>query len=115
MTTHQHATAARGSGSDCPLSAHDGLFAGYELGIAYDEMFGVARGDGPVPRPHYEPLFQRLRQTTPEDFRRRKAMTDLSMQQDGVGLPTRGSKGCGRWTRCRGSSRLRNGGGSRRD
>ncbi|MFM8805572.1 MAG: circularly permuted type 2 ATP-grasp protein [Planctomycetia bacterium] len=49
-------------------------------------MFGEARADCPVPRPHYEPLFHRLRQTSPEDFRRRKAMTDLSMRQDGVGF-----------------------------
>ncbi|MFM8708402.1 MAG: hypothetical protein ACKOHK_10055, partial [Planctomycetia bacterium] len=86
MTTHQPAAAARGSFTDCPLSAQAGPFADYELGAAYDEMFGEARADCPVPRPHYEPLFHRLRQTSPEDFRRRKAMTDLSMRQDGVGF-----------------------------
>ena len=86
MTTHHDPAAARGSGTPCPLSAQDSLFAGYELGAAYDEMFGEIRGDGPAPRPHYQPLYQRLSQTTAEDFRRRKAMTDLSMRQDGVGF-----------------------------
>jgi uncharacterized circularly permuted ATP-grasp superfamily protein len=37
-------------------------------------------------RPHYQGLFGLLRQTTPDEFRRRKAMTDLSMRQDGVGF-----------------------------
>jgi uncharacterized circularly permuted ATP-grasp superfamily protein len=86
MTTHQHTAAARGSGTDCPPSAQEGLFSGYELGAAYDEMFGDLLADVPNPRSHYEPLYHRLRQTSPEDFRRRKAMTDLSMRQDGVGF-----------------------------
>ena len=59
-----------------------GLFANYPLGSAYDEMFDTAR----QPRPHYRPLFERLRNLSPEEFQRRKAMTDLSMRQDGVGF-----------------------------
>jgi uncharacterized circularly permuted ATP-grasp superfamily protein len=60
----------------------NGLFQGYSLGDAYDEMF-----DGELrPRPHYEVLFRRLHGLSPEEFRRRKAMTDLSMLQDGVGF-----------------------------
>ena len=90
-----------------------GLFSGYELGAAYDEMIDAAGG----PRPHYRPLFDRLATTPPDDFRRRKAMTDLSMRQDGVGFtvyrPRRASSGCGRWIRCRASSRRRSGGRSR--
>lgn len=54
----------------------------YEQGRAYDEM--IDRGG--QPRPHYRPLAQRLAQLTPEEFRRRKAMTDLQMRQDGVGF-----------------------------
>ena len=38
------------------------------------------------PRPHYEALYRRLHGLTPDEFRRRKAMTDLSMLQDGVGF-----------------------------
>jgi uncharacterized circularly permuted ATP-grasp superfamily protein len=59
-----------------------GLFQGYALGAAYDEMFDQALR----PRPHYEVLFRRLQGLAPEEFRRRKAMTDLSMLQDGVGF-----------------------------
>ena len=62
--------------------AADELFAGYAFGTAYDEMFA---GPG-RPRPHYQALFRRLRGLTPAEFRRRKAMTDLSMLQDGVGF-----------------------------
>jgi uncharacterized circularly permuted ATP-grasp superfamily protein len=59
-----------------------GLFRGYAVGAAYDEMFGP----GLRPRPHYQALFRRLGSMTEEEFRRRKAMTDLSMLQDGVGF-----------------------------
>jgi uncharacterized circularly permuted ATP-grasp superfamily protein len=59
-----------------------GLFDGYNLGAAYDEMFSA----GLQPRPHYEALFRRLNSMAPDEFRRRKAMTDLSMLQDGVGF-----------------------------
>jgi uncharacterized circularly permuted ATP-grasp superfamily protein len=60
----------------------DGPFFGYTSGPAYDEMFGPAGR----PRPHYRQLYRRLSALTPEEFRRRKAMTDLSMLQDGVGF-----------------------------
>ena len=63
-----------------------GLLDDYELGLAYDEMFARDGGGAAVPRPHYRPLHERLLQTTVDDFRRRKAMTDLSMRQDGVGF-----------------------------
>ncbi len=67
-----------------PIVDHqlEGLFEGYSLGAAYDEMFDR---DG-QPRPHYLTLFRRLRGLSSEEFRRRKAMTDLSMLQDGVGF-----------------------------
>jgi uncharacterized circularly permuted ATP-grasp superfamily protein len=57
-------------------------FANYSLGTAFDEMF---RGDGSV-REHYQTLYRRLISLPPGEFRRRKAMTDLSMHQDGVGF-----------------------------
>ena len=60
----------------------NGLFQGYALGAAYDEMFGRDMR----PRAHYAALFRRLQGLEPEEFRRRKAMTDLSMLQDGVGF-----------------------------
>jgi uncharacterized circularly permuted ATP-grasp superfamily protein len=60
----------------------DGLFSGYALGSAYDELF-VRPAE---PRPHYRSLYQQLRGLSHEQFRRYKAMTDLSMLQDGVGF-----------------------------
>jgi uncharacterized circularly permuted ATP-grasp superfamily protein len=65
-----------------PGPATDSLFRGYALGAAYDEMFDRALR----PRPHYEALYHRLQGLAPAEFRRRKAMTDLSMLQDGVGF-----------------------------
>jgi uncharacterized circularly permuted ATP-grasp superfamily protein len=58
------------------------LLAGYAQGTAYDEMFDRSM----QPRPHYRALFNRLESMTPDEFRHRKAMTDLSMLQDGVGF-----------------------------
>src|ERR1700719_4163165 len=58
------------------------LLGGYALGTAYDEMFDRSM----QPRPHYRALFNRLESMTPDEFRHRKAMTDLSMLQDGVGF-----------------------------
>jgi uncharacterized circularly permuted ATP-grasp superfamily protein len=71
-------------GSEAPATepALSGLFRGYALGAAFDEMFDGER----CPRPHYRSLCRRLQGLTPEEFRRRKAMTDLSMLQDGVGF-----------------------------
>ncbi|HVJ83315.1 MAG TPA: circularly permuted type 2 ATP-grasp protein, partial [Planctomycetia bacterium] len=58
------------------------LLSDYALDAAYDEMFA-----GPEkPREHYETLHQRLATLTGADFRRRKAMTELSMRQEGVGF-----------------------------
>jgi uncharacterized circularly permuted ATP-grasp superfamily protein len=58
------------------------LFAGYALGAAYDEMFDADLR----PRHHYQTLHRRLQGMSPEEFRRRKGMTDLSMLQDGCGF-----------------------------
>ena len=79
MMTAQSTTSRGPTTTAPPLET---LLTEYELGAAFDEMVGP----GGVPRPHYRQLFERLRQTSPEDFRRRKAMTDLSMRQHGVGF-----------------------------
>jgi uncharacterized circularly permuted ATP-grasp superfamily protein len=65
-----------------PNHTDDSLFRAYGLVAAYDEMFERDLG----PRPHYQPLFRRLTGLTSSEFRRRKAMADLSMLQDGVGF-----------------------------
>ena len=58
------------------------LWQGYDGTPAFDEMF---ENEGNVRR-HYRALAESLCRVTVEDFRRRKAMTDLSMRQDGVGF-----------------------------
>jgi uncharacterized circularly permuted ATP-grasp superfamily protein len=64
------------------VAEETGLFADYGLGSAYDEMFDREH----LPRPHYQRLCERLTQLSPEEFQRRKSMTDLLMKQDGVGF-----------------------------
>ncbi len=63
-------------------TAAEDLFRGYTIGTSYDEMF---EGSG-QPRRHYQALHRRLQGLSADEFRRRKAMTDLSMRQDGVGF-----------------------------
>src|SRR6201982_405100 len=63
-------------------SVPNGLFHGYTLGAAYDGMFDGALG----PRPPCQAPHRRPEGLSPDEFRRRKAMTDLSMLQDGVGF-----------------------------
>ena len=78
MTVHPAAIADR----QLPTDPESAVLSDYELGVAYDEMLSAdAR-----PRPHYAALHGRLARTAPEDFRRCKAMTDLSMREDGVGF-----------------------------
>jgi uncharacterized circularly permuted ATP-grasp superfamily protein len=69
---------------DAGASPHSpgGLFEGYALGVAFDEMFEA----GERPRSHYRPLHELLRRVAPGEFRLRKGMTDVSMRQDGVGF-----------------------------
>lgn len=64
-----------------PVSASEPVLSDYNLGAAFDEMFDRELRA----RPHYVRLESHLRHFTAEEFRRRKAMTDLSMRQDGVG------------------------------
>jgi uncharacterized circularly permuted ATP-grasp superfamily protein len=63
-------------------SSSTGLLNGYALGEAFDEMFDFTRR----PRGHYERLFDLFARLSPDEFRLRKAMTDISMSQDGVGF-----------------------------
>lgn len=63
-------------------SVMGGLGGEYALSAAYDEMFDRDL----QPRPHYRMLARLLQSLTPEEFRRRKTMTDLSMRRDGVGF-----------------------------
>jgi uncharacterized circularly permuted ATP-grasp superfamily protein len=65
-----------------PATPSDGMTRDYALGLAYDEMF-ARRGES---RPHYQPLAKQLATLGADGFRRVKAMTELSMQQDGVGF-----------------------------
>lgn len=58
------------------------LWADYEIAGAFDEMFVGAD----TVRPHYTSLRASLQNASEEDLRRRKAMTELSMRQDGVGF-----------------------------
>jgi uncharacterized circularly permuted ATP-grasp superfamily protein len=74
-------TATQPASAASPRPADD-LFRGYALGAAYDEMF-ARPGE---PRPHYLALYKLLRELGPDEYRRYKAMTDLSMLQDGVGF-----------------------------
>src|SRR5260370_6256674 len=62
--------------------ATNGLLDGYSFGAAYDEMFERPHH----PRPHYQAFLRGLQPRSPDEFGRRKAMTDLSMLQDGVGF-----------------------------
>ena len=63
-------------------SGADSLCGAYEVGAAYDEMFDRDL----VARPHYRELLRRLQSLSPDEFRERKKMTDLSMRRDGVGF-----------------------------
>jgi len=80
---HRRKPTSMNNGTESQADKPDGeLFDGYGLDAAYDEMF-----EAPLrPRAHYRALFHRLMSLTAEEFSRRKAMTELSMLQDGVGF-----------------------------
>ena len=59
------------------------LFSTYPLGAAYDEMFDRRRSSRGRTTARSSSA---CRASRPDEFRRRKAMTDLSMLQDGVGF-----------------------------
>jgi uncharacterized circularly permuted ATP-grasp superfamily protein len=62
------------------LAALPGLFATYQLGGAFDEMF-EANGQ---PRPQYRALFARLLELRPEDLRKRQRDADRAFLQQGI-------------------------------
>src|SRR5215472_9226259 len=62
------------------FAALPGLFSGYELGGAFDEMF-AANGQ---PRPQYRTLFARLLELHPEDLRKRQRDADRAFLQQGI-------------------------------
>jgi uncharacterized circularly permuted ATP-grasp superfamily protein len=57
-----------------------GLFAGYDLGGFFDEMFD-ARG---LPRPHYEKLLRTLGSLSATEFRARCELADLTLVNQGI-------------------------------
>lgn len=65
-----------------PLAEHSAptLFADYELGAAYDEMF---RANG-RPRSHYRPLYSRLLSLPGDELQRAKQEADLSFFNQGI-------------------------------
>lgn len=56
------------------------LFADYQLGEAYDDMFVAEH----TPRPHYRPLHDRLIQLKIEEMHKRQQAADLSFLHQGV-------------------------------
>ncbi len=56
------------------------LFRSYQTDDFFDEMF---EADG-SPRPHYRKLFQQLARLTPEEFRRRVALADKTLVNQGI-------------------------------
>lgn len=66
------------------------LFAGYDTGSFYDEMF-VRPGE---PRPHYAKIFHRLAAMAPAQFDERRKLADLSFLLQGITF-TVYSDGCG--------------------
>src|SRR6202030_3894966 len=57
-----------------------GLFAGYETGGFYDEMFSAPG----APRSPYAKVFQRLASMPPEQFEERRKLADLSFLIQGI-------------------------------
>jgi uncharacterized circularly permuted ATP-grasp superfamily protein len=70
-------------------SALSPLFAGYQLGGYYDEMF---EPDG-QPRPAYEALLSRLLDLPTDDLRRRQREADAAFLQQGITFTVYGDKG----------------------
>ncbi len=62
------------------MPASPALFARYQQGAAYDEMFAA---DG-SPRPHYAPLYRRLLRLEAEELHRRAQAAELSFLNQGI-------------------------------
>jgi len=74
-----------GSGSVRPPP----LFATYQLGAHFDEMFDAAA----QPRPQYRALLERLLALPPDDLRRRQREADEAFLQQGITFTVYGDKG----------------------
>ena len=70
-------------------SAYGSVFSHYELDAAYDEMFE----GGLRPRPHYQPLYRRLLELTPEELERRQHDADISFLNQGITFTVYGDSG----------------------
>ncbi len=58
-------------------------FSGYATDGIYDEMFDEQDG-GPVPRPHYEQVYDRLLQLDGPSLERRQRMAEMSFRNQGI-------------------------------
>src|SRR6266478_1227939 len=67
-------------GAATPRTLATGLFAGYETGSFYDEMFSAPA----EPRNPYAKVFQRLATMAPEQFEERRKLADLSFLIQGI-------------------------------
>ncbi len=70
-----------------PENHHD-LTDRYELGDFFDEMFSQAG----QPRPHYQRLYERLAEMTPEAFNERRGYADVSFLYQGITFTVYGQK-----------------------
>jgi uncharacterized circularly permuted ATP-grasp superfamily protein len=57
-----------------------GLFAGYDPGAFYDEMFSSPE----VPRPHYDGIFAKLSGMAPSQFEDRRQLADVAFLLQGI-------------------------------
>jgi uncharacterized circularly permuted ATP-grasp superfamily protein len=67
-------------GAATPRTLATGLFAGYDTGSFYDEMFSSPA----QPRSPYAKVFQRLATMAPEQFEERRKLADLSFLIQGI-------------------------------
>src|SRR6202166_1501952 len=67
-------------GAATPRTLATGLFAGYDTGSFYDEMFSSPA----QPRSPYAKVFQRLASMPPEQFEERRKLADLSFLIQGI-------------------------------
>ena len=59
---------------------HSGLFANYQNGAFYDEMFDASGN----PRPEYRAVYDQISAMTPAEFEARRKRADLTLLQQGI-------------------------------
>jgi uncharacterized circularly permuted ATP-grasp superfamily protein len=67
-------------GADHPVTPVGALFQQYQLGGAFDEMFGADA----VARPHYQDLLEELLTTSPAELRRNQVEADRAFLTQGI-------------------------------